>query len=143
MLGFAIGAAFIVDPKRSWPLLGGAAIARVIRAIRRSRKRRVPEANSEVPQEGMYKQVPPVTLSWTDLNCSIPASKASRKGASGANLLDDIGGGAGKRILDHVSGVALPGRLTAIMGPSGGGKTSLLNALAGDSHDEASSVYSY
>jgi len=36
-----------------------------------------------------------------------------------------------KTILDDVSGVANPGQLLSIMGPSGGGKTSILNVLAG------------
>jgi len=35
-----------------------------------------------------------------------------------------------KTILDGVSGIAEPGELHAIMGPSGGGKTSLLNTLS-------------
>ena len=34
------------------------------------------------------------------------------------------------RILENVSGEAMPGRVLAIVGPSGAGKTSLLNALA-------------
>lgn len=33
-------------------------------------------------------------------------------------------------ILDNVSGVMRSGEITAILGPSGGGKTSLLNILA-------------
>ena len=36
-----------------------------------------------------------------------------------------------KTILNDISGVAKPGQLLSIMGPSGGGKTSLLNVLAG------------
>ena len=35
-----------------------------------------------------------------------------------------------KTILEDVSGFAKPGELVAIMGASGGGKTSLLNILA-------------
>jgi ABC-type multidrug transport system ATPase subunit len=36
-----------------------------------------------------------------------------------------------KTVLDDVSGVANPGQLLSVMGPSGGGKTSVLNVLAG------------
>lgn len=35
----------------------------------------------------------------------------------------------GKKLISSVSGVALPGRVCALMGPSGAGKTTLLNAL--------------
>ena len=34
------------------------------------------------------------------------------------------------KVLENVSGEAMPGRVLAIVGPSGAGKTSLLNALA-------------
>ncbi|EOA39665.1 hypothetical protein CARUB_v10008306mg [Capsella rubella] len=37
----------------------------------------------------------------------------------------------GKHVLRCVTGTMQPGRITAVMGPSGAGKTSLLNALAG------------
>lgn len=40
-------------------------------------------------------------------------------------------GQAPSTILDGVSGSVQPGRMLAIMGPSGSGKSSLLNALAG------------
>ena len=40
-------------------------------------------------------------------------------------------GQAPSTILDGVSGSAQPGRMLAIMGPSGSGKSSLLNALVG------------
>lgn len=35
----------------------------------------------------------------------------------------------GKKLISNVTGVALPGRILALMGPSGAGKTTLLNAL--------------
>lgn len=40
-------------------------------------------------------------------------------------------GGGERQILKNVSGVCLPGQLTAILGPSGAGKTSFLDILAG------------
>lgn len=39
--------------------------------------------------------------------------------------------GSGKKILSNVTGKLSPGRITAVMGPSGAGKTTFLNALAG------------
>ena len=35
------------------------------------------------------------------------------------------------RILDDMSGVLRPGRITLLLGPPGAGKSTLLNALAG------------
>ncbi len=37
-----------------------------------------------------------------------------------------------RRVLDAIDFTALPGRITAIIGPNGSGKTTLLRALAGD-----------
>ncbi|CAM6061208.1 unnamed protein product [Sphagnum tenellum] len=39
--------------------------------------------------------------------------------------------GSGKKILSNVTGMLKPGRIMAVMGPSGAGKTTFLNALAG------------
>lgn len=47
------------------------------------------------------------------------------------NLIFFVVGLPPKRILKGVSGRFRPGRLTAILGPSGAGKTSLLNCLTG------------
>merc|ERR1719419_773478 len=47
-----------------------------------------------------------------------------------------------KVILDRVSGTASPGRLLGILGPSGAGKTTLINALAGRIEKQKGSVYS-
>jgi len=38
--------------------------------------------------------------------------------------------------LNNVSGYVRPGQLLAIMGPSGAGKTTMLNLLAGRSHNQ-------
>ncbi|KAG0609196.1 hypothetical protein M758_8G165400 [Ceratodon purpureus] len=62
--------------------------------------------------------------------------------------------GSGKKILCNVTGKLSPGRITAIMGPSGAGKTTFLNGLAGKStntrttgevliNGKPGSIYSY
>lgn len=62
--------------------------------------------------------------------------------------------GSGKKILSNVTGKLSPGRITAIMGPSGAGKTTFLNGLAGKStntrttgkvliNGKPGSIYSY
>ncbi|GBG91036.1 hypothetical protein CBR_g51769 [Chara braunii] len=45
---------------------------------------------------------------------------------------------SGKRILDNVTGKLSPGRVTAVMGPSGAGKTTFLTALAGKKSNQTS-----
>lgn len=57
------------------------------------------------------KMRPPIELSFIDLSLFLK--------------------GSGKKILSNVTGRLSPGRITAVMGPSGAGKTTFLNALAG------------
>lgn len=54
-------------------------------------------------------------------------NKKMKKKSPDAKLEDET-----KVILNHVDGMFRAGRLTAIMGPSGAGKTSLLDAIAGN-----------
>ena len=88
----------------------------------------------------------PLVLSWEGLRYSVPATSKRRFFRSGDRgeageassyteglvVLNDVSGFAGPSLsgVDE-GGVALSGTVTAIMGPSGAGKTSLLNALAG------------
>ncbi|KAM3082547.1 Multidrug resistance protein [Clarireedia jacksonii] len=51
--------------------------------------------------------------------------------------------GSERRILDHVDGWIKPGTLTALMGPSGAGKTALLNVLSSRSNSEIVSGETY
>ncbi|XP_026329157.1 protein scarlet [Hyposmocoma kahamanoa] len=55
----------------------------------------------------------PCTLVWRDLSVHIK-----------------LKGGKLKRLVNNVSGIAKPGTLVALMGPSGAGKTTLMSALA-------------
>ena len=62
-------------------------------------------------------KIMPITLEWKNLNYSVIVGKRKNKTV--------------KTILDNLTGQVTPGRLLAIMGPTGSGKTSLVNALAG------------
>jgi ABC-type glutathione transport system ATPase component len=59
---------------------------------------------------------PRAFLTWEDVGVTV---------AGGPRGAPDV------RILDGISGHARPGEVLAIMGPSGGGKTTLLDTLAG------------
>ena len=62
-------------------------------------------------------------LAWQNLTFQVEL-------AAGCPCVGGAGGGV-KTIVDNVSGSLKPGSLTAIMGPSGAGKTTLMNVLAG------------
>lgn len=71
-------------------------------------------------------------LVWSDLSVLVPDKAAAAEAvAAGAMSKRAAAKKLKKAILHNVSGVAAAGRLVAIMGPSGGGKTTLLHALAG------------
>lgn len=89
-------------------------------------------------------------LAWEDISFEVPLPKSERKlrkiqeqqlnqtADVEAPMIKQKGGdetlltytGNKKKILTNVTGYAKPGELVAIMGASGGGKTSLLNILA-------------
>ncbi|KAI9088647.1 hypothetical protein K1719_029761 [Acacia pycnantha] len=75
-------------------------------------KGNVHESQSQGP---VHSKVPPVTILWRNTTCN----------------LSDKSSNSVRSLLKNASGDARPGRLLAIMGPSGSGKNTLLNVLAG------------
>lgn len=67
--------------------------------------------NRDEDSETRHNMRPPIEVSFEDLSLFLK--------------------GSGKKILSNVTGKLSPGRVTAVMGPSGAGKTTFLNALAG------------
>ena len=71
-----------------------------------------------------------VAVTWSAINYSVPASSPSRgvfKKKDGDALSGD------KHILHELSGEVVPGEMLAILGPSGAGKTTLIEILGGKS----------
>merc|ERR1719233_2879466 len=81
-------------------------------------------ADAPVTKVQMLPSQYQITLEWRHIFYSIPQKRKSKK-----------------VILECVSGCARPGRLLAILGPSGAGKTTLINALAGRIEKQKGSEY--
>jgi ABC-type transport system involved in cytochrome bd biosynthesis fused ATPase/permease subunit len=120
-----LGSAVLLLPQPSnLALLGAIAAVKGGRALLKRRKAAAEsDADEDVaplPSPGRPKTpasesgVPPVTLEWSEVDCILSPKKGPKK-----------------TILNGVAGAARPGRLLALMGPSGSGKSTLLNALAG------------
>ncbi|KAF5371340.1 hypothetical protein D9758_004088 [Tetrapyrgos nigripes] len=66
-----------------------------------------------------------VAVEWKDITYVVPGDRSRWRRKRSDNVNDD------KAILDNVSGLVLPGQMMAILGPSGAGKTTLVEILAG------------
>lgn len=101
--------------------LVGAAILLLLWGFLVQRKARRRSGSSGV-ERGRYG------VTWRDVGYAVPSSSSSssKKGGEGAR-------GGEKTILDLVSGTLAPGQMMAVLGPSGAGKTTLIEILAGKS----------
>ncbi|KAJ7253386.1 hypothetical protein B0H12DRAFT_1233691 [Mycena haematopus] len=66
-----------------------------------------------------------VTVEWSRVSYVVPSSSRSWFGRRAQDVDDE------KVVLDAVSGRVLPGQMMAVLGPSGAGKTTLVEILAG------------
>jgi len=86
-------------------------------------------------QKSINKEKGPV-LRWSNVNMTLAVNN-SNKNKRPESKATAAGGGHGNKnttktvVLENAWGQALPGEVTAIMGASGSGKTSLLNVIAG------------
>jgi len=67
-------------------------------------------------QKVNWGKVTPVEMSWQNLTSTITVGRRKKKS---------------RTLLNNVSGYVRPGQLLAIMGPSGAGKTTMINILTG------------
>ena len=73
----------------------------------------------------MFQTSTPIKITWTDAKFTVtaPDLKIQKKPCSSAHMTK-------QEILKGVSGSAMPGQVTYILGSSGAGKTSLLNLIS-------------
>ncbi|KAJ8905228.1 hypothetical protein NDN08_001736 [Rhodosorus marinus] len=111
MAGVVSAVTAIVFPQYALPI--GVACAS-LEAFKALRKKGSEESEiKEVPAAEVSGKVSPVTLKWKNLSYK---AESRKKGSV--------------HILKECTGEAKPGHLLALMGPSGAGKTSLINVLA-------------
>lgn len=65
-----------------------------------------------------------VVFAWRDMRVTVPVKTGGVAGFGARKT------GQTKNIVDNVAGIVKPGEVLFIMGPSGSGKSSLLDALA-------------
>ncbi|GAB2274463.1 ABC transporter G member 31 [Dionaea muscipula] len=80
------------------------------------------EVSSSIKKEGMILPFKPLTMTFHNVNYFVDMPKAIKTTATSEKRL---------QLLSNVSGVFSPGILTALMGSSGAGKTTLMDVLAG------------
>ena len=90
-----------------------------------SAHRRSERSTATLADDGSF-QVVPVLLTWHAVSVTRSSTKAKKKQSP-----SQVPSPETRVVLSKASGVAKPGELHAIMGPSGAGKTTLMNAIAG------------